>query len=54
MLFSEFYEIMVNKVTFVGFKGDDRTISPVDPPLDLRKWTASTVEVFLASELFMS
>jgi len=31
MLFSELYEIMVDKVTFVGFKG---AIAPtLDPPL---------------------
>jgi len=24
MLFSEFYKIMVKKVTFLGFRGDDR------------------------------
>jgi len=34
MLFSELYKIMVSKVTFAGFKGDDRPIrAPPDPPL---------------------
>jgi len=31
MLFSELYKIIVNEVTFVGFKGGDR--STLDPPL---------------------
>jgi len=31
MLFSELYKIMVNKVTFVSFKGGDR---PNSPPLN--------------------
>ena len=31
MLFSELYKIMVNKFTFVSFRGDDR---PNRPPLD--------------------
>jgi len=30
MLFSELYKIMVNKVTFVGFRGQS---PPLDPPL---------------------
>jgi len=30
MLFSELYEIMVNKVTFVGYRG---AVAPLDPPL---------------------
>jgi len=34
MLFSELYNIMVNKVTFVGFRGDDRPSRlPLDPLL---------------------
>jgi len=31
MLFSEFYKIMVNEVTFAGFRGSP----PLDPPLTL-------------------
>jgi len=54
MLFSELYEIMVNKVTFVGLGGVIAPISSLDPPLDRRQWTASTVEVFLVNELFTS
>ena len=35
MLFSELYKIMVNKVTFVGFRGGDRHNPPsLDPPPD--------------------
>jgi len=33
MLFSELYKIMVNKVTFAGFKGGRSPQSPLDPPL---------------------
>jgi len=33
MLFSELYKILVNKVTFVGFRGAIAAISPLDPPL---------------------
>jgi len=34
MLFSELYEIMANKVNFVGFKGGDRpNRTLLDPPL---------------------
>jgi len=34
MLFLKLYKIMVNKVTFVGFKGGDRpNHPPLDPPL---------------------
>jgi len=33
MLFSELYKIMVNKVSFLGFRGRDRPICPLDPPL---------------------
>jgi len=33
MLFSELYKIMVNKVSFVGCKGSDRRIEPLDPLL---------------------
>jgi len=36
MLLSELYEIMVNKVTFVGFKGGDRP----NHPHWIRPWTA--------------
>jgi len=35
MLFSNLYKIMVNKATFVGFIGGDR--SPLDPPLFIVK-----------------
>jgi len=35
MPFSELYKIMVNKVTFVGFRG--RPIVPVDLPLVVRR-----------------
>jgi len=31
MLFTELYKIMVNKLTFVGFRG---LIAPIAPPLD--------------------
>jgi len=34
MLFSELYKFMVNKATFVGFRG---TIDPIDPPW-IRPW----------------
>jgi len=34
MLFSALYKIMVNKVTFVGLRGED--IAPPDPPLSFR------------------
>jgi len=33
--FSELYEIMVNKVTFIGFRGGDR-------PHRIRPWTADS------------
>jgi len=33
MLLSEVYKIVVNKVTFVGFRGSDRPNRPLDPPL---------------------
>jgi len=43
MLFYEFYKIMVNKVTFVGFRGAIVPIAPLDPPMTVRhfatKWT---------------
>ena len=35
MLFSELYKIMVNKVTFVGFRGAIAPVAPLDPPLVL-------------------
>jgi len=31
MLFSEFFKIIVNKVTFLGFRGDDRSNRPPLP-----------------------
>jgi len=35
--FTELHKIMVNKITFVGFRGSDRpNRSPLDPPLVLR------------------
>ena len=30
MLFSELHKIVVNKITFVGFRGDDRPNRPLD------------------------
>jgi len=33
MLFSELHKIMVNKGTFVGFKGEISLIGPQDPAL---------------------
>jgi len=33
MLFSELHKIVVNKVTFVCFKGAIAPIDPLDPPL---------------------
>ena len=33
LLFSELYKIMVNEVTFVGFRGAIAPIAPLDPPL---------------------
>jgi len=33
MLFSELYKIMVNGVTFVGFRGSIAPIAPLEPPL---------------------
>ena len=35
ILFSEMYKIMVNKVTFVGFRG---AIAPIAHPLDPPIW----------------
>jgi len=35
MLFSEFYKIMVNKVTFVDFSRGDRPNLPRDPILNI-------------------
>jgi len=52
MLISELYEIMVNKVTFVGLRGTIAPNAPPDLPLDRRQWTAraSTVEVFSVND----
>jgi len=33
MLFFELHKIMVNKVTFVGFREGERPITPLDPSL---------------------
>jgi len=33
MLFSESYKIMVNGVTFVGFRGSIAPTAPLEPPL---------------------
>jgi len=33
MLFSELHKIVVNKITFVGFREDDRPNRPLDLPL---------------------
>jgi len=33
MMFFDLYKIMVNKVTFVGFRGGDRPNRPLDPPM---------------------
>jgi len=46
MLFAELYKIMLNKVTFLGFRGE---IAPISPPLDpcgqtLRAFFASTAQ----------
>jgi len=35
MLFSKLYEIIVNKVTFVGFVGAIAPIARLDPPLSV-------------------
>jgi len=53
MLFSELYEITVNKVTFIGFRVGDRSNRLPGSAPGRRQWTASTVEVFLVNELFM-
>jgi len=42
MLFSELYKIMVNKVTFAGFRGDD---FPLDPPLSLTLHTTMKLKL---------
>ena len=38
MLFSELYKIMVDKVTFLGFRGVITSIAPLDPPLIRGLW----------------
>jgi len=46
-------------INLIGFTNNGQTVAPVfsffsQYAVDRRQWTASTVEVFLVNELFMS
>jgi len=46
-------------INLIGFTNNGQTVGPVfsffsQYAVDRRQWTASTVEVFLVNELFMS
>ena len=43
MLFSELYQIMVNKAIIIGFRAGDRPNHPLDPPLRLQSFADKLV-----------
>ena len=48
MLFFELYNLMVNTVTYIGFRGggDRPNRLPLDPPLSHYKWRNSALVIF--------